>query len=66
MSKQKMRGPMGGGPMGGMGRGGEKAKDFKGTLKKLLKYASVYRAALIIVIAFAMGSRSSASPAPKF
>ena len=29
MSKQKMRGPMGGGPMGGMGRGGEKAKDFK-------------------------------------
>ena len=29
MSKQKMRGPMGGGPMGGMGRGGEKAKDLK-------------------------------------
>ena len=33
MSKQKMRGPMGGGPMGGMGRGGEKAKDFKKTMK---------------------------------
>ena len=35
MSKQKMRGPMGGGPMGGMGRGGEKAKDFKGSFGKL-------------------------------
>ena len=33
------------------GMPGEKATDFKGTLKKLLKYASVYRAALIIVIA---------------
>ena len=33
MSKHKMRGPMGGGPMGGMGRGGEKAKDFKKTMK---------------------------------
>ena len=28
MSKHRMRGPMGGGPMGGMGKGGEKAKDF--------------------------------------
>ncbi len=27
---------MGGGPMGGMG-GGEKAKNFKGTMKKLLE-----------------------------
>ena len=38
MSKHKMRGPMGGGPMGGMGRGGEKAKDFKKTMKTLANY----------------------------
>ena len=44
---------------------GEKAKDFKGTLKKLLKYASVYRAALIIVIAFAMGSTVFSIAGPK-
>ena len=32
----------GGGHMGGM-RAGEKAKDFKGTMKKLLKYMSAYK-----------------------
>lgn len=47
------------------GMPGEKAKDFKGTLKKLLKYASVYRAALIIVIAFAMGSTIFSIAGPK-
>ena len=47
------------------GMPGEKAKDFKGTLKKLLKYASVYRAALIIVIAFAMGSTVFSIAGPK-
>ena len=36
MSKRQ-GGPMGGGPHGGMGAG-EKAKDFKGTIKKLMKY----------------------------
>ena len=35
------RGPIGGGPMGGMGAI-EKPKDFKGTIKKLLKYLSKY------------------------
>ena len=29
---------MGGGPMGAMGRPVQKAKDFKGTLKRLLDY----------------------------
>ena len=43
MSKQKMRGPMGGGPMGGMGRGGEKAKDFKKTMKTLALYLKSYK-----------------------
>ena len=42
-------------PMGGPGRGPkgpiEKAKDFKGTTKKLIKdYLAKYRIALIIVI----------------
>ena len=33
------RGPMGGhGPMGGMRMAGEKAKDFKGSFKKLLHF----------------------------
>lgn len=31
-------GPMGGGPMGGVVMSGEKAKDFKGTLKRLIGY----------------------------
>lgn len=41
MSKRQ-GGPMGGGPHGGMGAG-EKAKDFKGTIKKLMKYLSEYK-----------------------
>ena len=48
-------------PMGGPGKGGkgtvEKAKDFKGTTKKLLKdYLSIYKIPLILVIIFAIGS----------
>lgn len=34
----------------------EKAKDFKGTLKKLLQYISKYHAALIVVAIFTIGS----------
>ncbi|MCI8514480.1 MAG: ABC transporter ATP-binding protein [Lachnospiraceae bacterium] len=45
------RGPMGHGPMGS----GEKARDFKGTIKKLLRYMGEYRAALIAVAIFAVG-----------
>ena len=37
MSRHGMKGPH-----GGM-RGGAKAKDFKGSLKKLVKYMSVYK-----------------------
>ena len=54
MSKRP-RGPMGHGPHGGMGAG-EKAKDFKGTIKKLSKYLSVYKIGLIFVLLFAIGS----------
>lgn len=45
-------GPMGGPPMGG----GEKAKDFKGTLKKLLAEIGGYKFAVLAVIIFAIGS----------
>lgn len=54
MSKRG-RGPMGGSPHGGMGTG-EKAKNFKGTIKKLMKYLSTYKIGLILVIIFAIGS----------
>ncbi len=44
------RGPHGpmGGPMGGM-MPGEKAKDFKGTMKKLLSYLGRYKWAILVV-----------------
>lgn len=45
-----------GGPMGGpMGHPGEKAKDFKGTMKKLTGYLSGYKLAFLMVIIFAIG-----------
>ncbi|WP_159721428.1 ABC transporter ATP-binding protein [Enterococcus sp. CSURQ0835] len=44
-------GPMGGGR--GLGAPGAKAKDFKGTLKKLLSYMGAYKFALGVVIVFA-------------
>ena len=58
------------GPMGGPGRGPgaevEKAKDFKGTTKKLLNnYLSKYRLALVIVIIFAIGSTIFSIVGPK-
>lgn len=50
--KQQRRGPHGPGPAGPA----EKAKDFKGALKKLLKYISRYHAALVIVAFFTAAS----------
>jgi len=41
------------GPHGGM-RGGAKAKDFKGSLKKLVKYMSVYKVQMLFVAVFAV------------
>lgn len=41
--------------MGGPGAV-EKAKDFKGTIKKLIKYIASYKAALVFVTIFAIGS----------
>ena len=53
-----------GGPMRG-GMPGEKAKDFRGTLVKLLKYIASHRAALITVIIFAIGSTVFSILGPK-
>lgn len=44
-----------GGPLGGM-IGGDKPKDFKGTLKKLLRYLGAYKIALVFVALFAIAS----------
>ena len=61
----KMKGP---GPMGGPhgGRGpAEKAKDIKGTTKKLAGLLSKYKIAIIIVIIFAIGSTIFSIVGPK-
>ena len=56
MSNKRAKGPMGPmGPMGGM-HGGQKAKDFKGSTKKLLNYLKPYKLSIILVIIFAVGS----------
>ena len=63
-SPKKVR--MGGGPMGGgMGAPTEKAKDFKGTLKKLLKYLGRYKIAIVIVMIFAILSTIFSIVGPK-
>ena len=48
MSRHGMKGPH-----GGM-RGGAKARDFKGSLKKLVKYMSVYKVQMLFVAVFAV------------
>jgi ATP-binding cassette subfamily B protein len=40
----------------GPGAPGEKAKDFRGTIKKLLAYMGSYRTALVVVMVFAVAS----------
>ena len=41
---------------GGRMRRGEKAKDFKGTVRKLLAYLGYYKIAVLVVMLFAVGS----------
>ena len=50
--------------MAGM-RGGEKAKDFKGTMKKLLRYIANFKVVYNIVIIFAIGSAAFSIVGPK-
>ncbi len=47
------------------GRGTDKAKDFKGTLKKLLKQIAKYKFLIILSFAFAIGSTIFAIVSPK-
>ena len=45
------------GPMGGPGRGaipGEKAKDFKGSMKKIFRYMGRYKVRFLIMFIFAI------------
>jgi ATP-binding cassette subfamily B multidrug efflux pump len=65
------RGPMGGGPMGrgpgghGMMMAGEKARDFKGTMRKLIGYLSAYRISILIMLVFAVASTILSIISPK-
>ncbi len=53
MSNERPRGPMG---RHGRGMSGEKAKNFKGAMKRLFIYMERYRIQLFIMLLFAVGS----------
>ena len=62
--------PMRGGPMGGPGghagmMKGEKARDFKGTMGKLIAYLGKYKGAILIVFVFAIASTAANIVGPK-
>ena len=57
------RGPMGGGPMAMIK--GEKPRDFKGTLNKLIKYLGQYRGLILLVWLFAIASTVASIIGPK-
>jgi ATP-binding cassette, subfamily B, multidrug efflux pump len=66
------RGPMGGRGRGPMGRGGpmammkgEKPRDFKGTMKKLIQYLGSYKVAILVVMIFAIASTIFSIVGPK-
>ena len=61
MSKKGFGGPMGRGMRGP----GEKAKDFKGTMRKLLKYINKFKVAILGVIIFAICSAAFSIIGPK-
>ena len=66
-SNQRNRPAMGGpghGPMG-MVASGEKARDFKGTMAKLIEYLRVYRLAIVFVLLLAMASTIFSIVGPK-
>ena len=60
-------GPMGGGggPMGAMGRPVVKAKDFQGTLKRLIQYLMMFKTRFIAVFFLAVGSTVFSIVGPK-
>ncbi len=64
---QQQQGPRMGGPMGGpmMGAPVAKARDFKGTMKKLIEYLGAYRSLIIVVFIFAVLSTAASIAGPK-
>ncbi len=58
------RAGMGRGPMHGMGAA-EKPKDFKSTMKKLIRYLKPYLASILAVVFFAVGSSVFSIAGPK-
>lgn len=63
---RKMRPTMGGmAQMRGMGGGKVKAKNFKGSMKKLFNYLFKYKFSVILVILFAIGSTAFSIIGPK-
>ena len=63
---RKMRPAMGGmAQMRGMGGGKVKAKNFKGSMKKLFNYLFKYKFSVILVVLFAIGSTAFSIIGPK-
>ncbi|MBN1563374.1 MAG: ABC transporter ATP-binding protein [Anaerolineae bacterium] len=61
--RRQQRGPQHGPP--GMMMHGEKARDFKGTMRKLLVYLSVYKVSIGVVLLFAVASTVFSVAGPK-
>ena len=59
-----MGGPMGHGPMAAM-MPGAKARDFKGTMRKLIEYLGEYRLPILVVVIFAIASTAANIVGPK-
>jgi ATP-binding cassette, subfamily B, multidrug efflux pump len=55
----RMHGP------GGMMQGGEKARNFKGTMRRLIEHLDVYRVSIIVVIIFAIASSAFSIIGPR-
>jgi ATP-binding cassette subfamily B protein len=62
MSEQRRRGPMGG---HGRAMSGEKAKDFKGSMKRLFQYMGQYKFRFILLFIFAIASTIFTIVGPK-
>ena len=65
MSERRPRGPMGGPGHGPGMRGGEKAKDFSGSMKKIFRYMNKYYTRIGAVMLFAVASTVFSIVGPK-
>jgi ATP-binding cassette subfamily B protein len=64
-NRQNRRGPGGPGGPGGFGAPVEKAKNFRGSLARLIRYLKPHKVHLIVVLIFAIASTSFTIAAPK-